>query len=270
MILRDYDELHELLKRSGKILCIHGRSYDRFTRLKELIDSLGSRVIHFMDFSPNPKLDEAKRASEIECDVILTIGGGSAIDVSKYAKMNHPESKLIVIPTTAGSGSETIRYAVLYKDGKKLSVTDDNIIPNYVMFDTELLYHMPEYVKKVWCIDGDGAAIMHMGSLAVNGSIKPSNMVHIVINNSSHESVGGLPTCAGKINLAEIARSCGYVYVFSVSDYDELDEALRQAKNSDTLTFIEAKSTIGSRKDLGRPTTTAIENKKAFMNFLNS
>lgn len=122
--------------------------------------------------------------------------------------------------------------------------------------------------RKIWCIDGDGAALMHMGSLAVNGSIKPSNMIHIVINNSAHESVGGLPTCAGRINLAGIAKSCGYVHVFSVNDYDELDEALNFAKNADALTFIEAKSKIGARKDLGRPTTSAIENKNAFMKFL--
>lgn len=122
--------------------------------------------------------------------------------------------------------------------------------------------------RKIWCIDGDGAALMHMGSLAVNGSIKPSNMIHIVINNSAHESVGGLPTCAGRINLADIAKSCGYVHVFSVNDYDELDEALNFAKNADALTFIEAKSRIGARKDLGRPTTSAIENKNAFMKFL--
>lgn len=122
--------------------------------------------------------------------------------------------------------------------------------------------------RKIWCIDGDGAALMHMGSLAVNGSIKPSNMIHIVINNSAHESVGGLPTCAGRINLAGIAKSCGYVHVFSVNDYDELDEALNFAKNADALTFIEAKSRIGARKDLGRPTTSAIENKNAFMKFL--
>ena len=122
--------------------------------------------------------------------------------------------------------------------------------------------------RKVWCIDGDGSVLMHMGSLALNGSIKPSNLIHIVINNSAHESVGGLPTCAGRINLADTAKSCGYEHVFSVNDYAQLDEALNFAKRADALTFIEAKSKIGSRKDLGRPTTSAIDNKKAFMKFL--
>ena len=121
---------------------------------------------------------------------------------------------------------------------------------------------------KVWCIDGDGAALMHMGAMAVIGSIKPKNLVHIVINNSAHESVGGLPTVAGKISLPDIAKSCGYVHVSSVDSYAELDEALSNAKYSEALTFIEAKSRIGARDDLGRPTTSAIDNKKAFMGYI--
>ena len=123
---------------------------------------------------------------------------------------------------------------------------------------------------KVWCIDGDGAAIMHMGAMAVTGSIAPNNLVHIVINNSAHESVGGLPTAAGKINLPAIAQACGYSHVFSVSDYDSLEDALRKARENDGLTFIEAKSKIGSRADLGRPTTTARDNMKAFSEYVRS
>lgn len=121
---------------------------------------------------------------------------------------------------------------------------------------------------KVWCVDGDGAAIMHMGAMAVTGTISTQNLVHIVINNSAHESVGGFPTAAGRINLPEIAKACGYVHVYSVSDYDGLDEALRHAKNADGLTFIEAKAKIGSRPDLGRPTTTAQENMRAFSSYV--
>ncbi|MBQ9389593.1 MAG: phosphonopyruvate decarboxylase [Synergistaceae bacterium] len=128
--------------------------------------------------------------------------------------------------------------------------------------------HKPDV--KVWCIDGDGAVIMHMGAMAVIGKAAPHNLVHIVVNNSAHESVGGLPTAAGSINLPAIAEACGYTQVFSVSDYDELDEALKRAKANDCLTFIEAKSKIGSRENLGRPTTTALENMKAFSGYVRS
>ncbi len=123
---------------------------------------------------------------------------------------------------------------------------------------------------KVWCVDGDGAAIMHMGAFAVTGRIAPRNLVHIVINNSAHESVGGLPTAAGKINLPKIAKACGYSHVFSASDYDALDEALKYARENDGLTFIEAKAKIGSRADLGRPTTTARDNMKAFSEYVRN
>lgn len=121
---------------------------------------------------------------------------------------------------------------------------------------------------KVWCVDGDGAAIMHMGAIAVTGSIAPRNLVHIVINNEAHESVGGLPTAAGKICLPEIAKACGYVHVFSTGDYGELDGALRFAGDNDGLIFIEAKARIESRADLGRPTTTARDNMTAFSGYV--
>lgn len=119
--------------------------------------------------------------------------------------------------------------------------------------------------KKIWCIDGDGAVLMHMGSMAVIGNNKPENLVHIVINNGAHETVGGMPTVASGIDLPAIARACGYVNVSSVSDYEELDQVLEEASSNAELTFIEAKCAIGARKDLGRPTTTAIENKENFM-----
>ena len=122
--------------------------------------------------------------------------------------------------------------------------------------------------EKVWCIDGDGSALMHMGSLAVVGNVKPDNLVHIVINNSAHETVGGMPTVASTMNLVNIAKSCGYSYAVSVDNFDDLDKELELAKSRNELSFIEILSSIGSRKDLGRPTTTAIENKENFMKFL--
>lgn len=123
--------------------------------------------------------------------------------------------------------------------------------------------------EKVWCIDGDGSALMHMGSMAVVGNFKPNNMVHIVINNGAHETVGGMPTVAESMDLVSIAKSCGYGYAVSVDNFDDLDEELNKIKNMDELSFIEVMCSIGAREDLGRPTTTAIENKENFMNFLN-
>ena len=123
--------------------------------------------------------------------------------------------------------------------------------------------------KKVWCIDGDGAALMHMGAMAVVGANAPHNMIHIVINNSSHETVGGMPTVADRIDLTAVAAACGYPNVVCVDNFEALDLELKAAKERDSLSFIEIKCGIGARDDLGRPTTTPIENKKNFMDALN-
>lgn len=122
--------------------------------------------------------------------------------------------------------------------------------------------------KKIWCIDGDGAALMHMGAMAVIGAYRLPNMIHVVINNGAHETVGGMPTVASKIDLVGIAKSCGYPYAVRVENYAELDSELEKARTSHELTFIEATCALGAREDLGRPTTTAKENKKNFMDYL--
>lgn len=120
----------------------------------------------------------------------------------------------------------------------------------------------------VWCIDGDGAVLMHMGSMALIGSESPDNLIHVVINNEAHESVGGMPTSVSKISLIDVAKACGYKSVLSAETEDEVIETLSQIRMLDKPALIEIKTAIGSRADLGRPTTTPIENKEAFMNYL--
>lgn len=122
--------------------------------------------------------------------------------------------------------------------------------------------------KKIWCIDGDGAMLMHMGALAVIGAQRPDNLVHIVINNSAHETVGGMPTVAGQMDIVAIARACGYPYAVSADNFADLDEELEKAKKESGLRLIEVKSSLGARADLGRPTTTALENRQNFMAYL--
>lgn len=122
--------------------------------------------------------------------------------------------------------------------------------------------------KKVWCMDGDGAVLMHMGAMAVIGQTAPENLVHVVVNNGAHESVGGMPTAIRGVDLKKIAEGCGYAHVYGASEEREFLRALELAKKEPGLTFIEAKAAIGARADLGRPTTTPAENKDAFMEWL--
>lgn len=124
--------------------------------------------------------------------------------------------------------------------------------------------------SKVWCVDGDGAVLMHMGAMAVMGANKPNNVVHVVINNGAHETVGGMPTVAGVIDLVAIAKGCGYPNAVCVDSFEDLDKELEAAKGRDELSLIEVKCSIGAREDLGRPTTTALENKQNFMGYLKT
>lgn len=119
--------------------------------------------------------------------------------------------------------------------------------------------------RQVWCLDGDGAALMHLGAMAVIGTSRPANLIHIVLNNEAHESVGGLPTAAGRVDLCAIARACGYPAVFSADSPETLEQALAAARETRQLTFLEVKCALGARDNLGRPTTTPQENKAAFM-----
>lgn len=122
--------------------------------------------------------------------------------------------------------------------------------------------------QRIWCIDGDGAVLMHMGAMAIIGSIRPKNLIHIIINNGAHETVGGMPTVAGKIDLVAIAKACGYPSAVRADSFEQLDEALESAKRRGELSLIEAVCSIGARSNLGRPTTTALENKRAFMDYV--
>lgn len=123
--------------------------------------------------------------------------------------------------------------------------------------------------RRVWCIDGDGSVLMHMGAMAVIGAKSPKNLVHVVINNGAHESVGGMPTVAGKISLLDIAKGCGYANTICVFDFKQLDDALKQLDIKDAgLSFFEVRTALGVRKNLGRPTVRPNENKELFMEFL--
>lgn len=122
--------------------------------------------------------------------------------------------------------------------------------------------------RPVYCLDGDGAFIMHMGAISNIGALAPENFKHIVFNNGAHESVGGQPTLGFNIDMPTIAIACGYKVVFEASDEESLLWAIQQLKVTKGPALLEIKVKVGSREDLGRPTTTPIENKEAYMDFL--
>ena len=126
--------------------------------------------------------------------------------------------------------------------------------------------------RRVWCFDGDGAVIMHMGSMAIVANMAPKNYIHVVFNNGAHDSVGGQPTVGLKIDAPAVAKAVGYKVAKSVSSKEALAEELAtlQVRHAveDGPVFLEIKVKKGNRKDLGRPTTTPVQNKEALMAFL--
>lgn len=174
IIYSDYNEIKIWLKEK-QVLLVCGKSFDQLKIKKYLQDK---NIIRFSDFSPNPDYKSVVKGIKIfndnKCNAILAIGGGSAIDVAKCIKLfsgmnpsadylqqkiKSNEVSLMAVPTTAGTGSEATRYAVIYKEGKKISVTHDSAIPDTVFFDPELLDSLPLYQRKATMLDTFGHAI---------------------------------------------------------------------------------------------------------------
>ena len=170
-LLHGIDCLADVLRGRKKILLVCGRSYNHLD-IKEVIDRLEIPVVKFDQFTSNPFYEDVCRGVSFfnreGCDTILAVGGGSAIDVAKciklYCKMASDRSyleqpyvdtgvNLIAIPTTAGSGSEMTRFAVIYYGGKKQSITHDSIVPNIVILEPGVLKKLPEYQKKCTMMD---------------------------------------------------------------------------------------------------------------------
>lgn len=119
--------------------------------------------------------------------------------------------------------------------------------------------------RTVVCLDGDGAVLMHMGSLGMVGTLAPANYRHIVVNNGAHDSVGGQPTVAFQVDLCGVAAACGYAHTVRVSSDEELRDALPGFVAGDGPGFLEIRVCKGARADLGRPTMTPRELKERFM-----
>lgn len=127
---------------------------------------------------------------------------------------------------------------------------------------------MAQPSRPVYCFDGDGAALMHMGSMAIIGQSNSQNLMHLVFNNGVHGSVGGQPTVGFAIDLRQIATACGYASAQRVTTVDDLRNAIIEARTTQGVSFIEVQVRPGNRSDIGRPTSTPSQNKTAMMKFL--
>jgi phosphonopyruvate decarboxylase len=119
--------------------------------------------------------------------------------------------------------------------------------------------------RKVLCLDGDGAMLMHLGALTTSAA--QPNIVHVILNNAAHDSVGGQPTAAARLDLADIARSCGYALALMADQVDKIASAMARVLAHTGSSLLDIRCRKGARSDLGRPTRTPAENKRAFVTF---
>ncbi len=179
-------------------------------------------------------------------------------------------AKDCIVSTTGMISRELFEYRAAMNQGHERDFLTVGSMGHASQIALGIALAQPE--RRVWCFDGDGAAIMHMGSMAIVANKAPKNYVHVVFNNGAHDSVGGQPTVGLKIDLPAVAKALGYKATISVDSKAELEKEL-STLNSQLSTIggpilLEVKVKKGNRKDLGRPTTTPIQNKEALMDFL--
>ncbi|MBO6253385.1 MAG: phosphonopyruvate decarboxylase [Bacteroidaceae bacterium] len=172
-----------------------------------------------------------------------------------------------IVSTTGMISRELFEYRASMHQGHERDFLTVGSMGHASQIALGIAMAMPD--RNVWCFDGDGATIMHMGSMAIVANKAPKNYVHVVFNNGAHDSVGGQPTVGLKVDLPAVAKAVGYKVCFSVETKDCLAELLDIVKAQDGPVFLEVKVKKGNRKDLGRPTTTPIQNKEALMSFLS-
>lgn len=171
----------------------------------------------------------------------------------------------VIVSTTGMISRELFEYRTAMGLGHERDFLTVGSMGHASMIALGIALQHPD--RKVYCFDGDGASIMHMGNMAIVGSKHPNNYVHVVFNNGAHDSVGGQPTVGHDIDLVGIAHAMHYDGAVCVVTSEQLKEALGNVLAGGTK-LIEVRVKKGNRKDLGRPTTTPIQNKEALMGFL--
>ena len=178
------------------------------------------------------------------------------------------EERDVVVSTTGMPSREVYEYRTKRGAGHQRDFLTVGGMGHASQIALGIALQKPE--RSVYCLDGDGALLMHMGALALNGTLKPRNFKHIILNNGAHDSVGGQPTVALDIDIPSIARASAYEQVFKAETKQELQSSLASLKRSSGPSLLEIRVHCGARKDLGRPATTPGQNKDAFMDFLAS
>lgn len=176
------------------------------------------------------------------------------------------DEKDVIVSTTGMISRELFEYRTRKGEGHERDFLTVGSMGHASQIALGIALEKPD--RRVWCFDGDGAVIMHMGGMAIVAEKAPKNYVHVVFNNGAHDSVGGQPTVGLDINLCAIAKAVGYKATFDTDNKEGLSVILDKVKKLEGPVLIQVRVKKGNRKDLGRPTTTPVQNKAALMAFL--
>ncbi|CAF4343887.1 unnamed protein product [Rotaria sp. Silwood2] len=185
--------------------------------------------------------------------------------------VNHFQHQDVVVGTTGMLSRELFELRMKRGDGHERDFLTVGGMGHASAIALGIAIQKPD--RTVYCLDGDGAVLMHMGILANIAAVAPSNFKHIVFNNGAHDSVGGQPTVASnhdRFSFSHIAQGCGYKHVMIATNQIEINEAMEKIRaiNNDGPILLELRIKTGHRKNLGRPTRSTNENRKDFMHFL--
>lgn len=178
------------------------------------------------------------------------------------------DSETMVVSTTGMTSRELYEYRVAERQEAGRDFLTVGSMGHASQIALGIALARPD--RGVCCIDGDGALLMHLGSLAIIGARKPANFLHVVLNNGAHDSVGGQPTVGFDIDIPALARACGYVAARRADDPAAVSRELAELSAQAGPSLLEIRVARGARSDLGRPTTTPRQNKDAFMRRLRS
>ncbi|MFZ1321190.1 MAG: phosphonopyruvate decarboxylase [Ignavibacteria bacterium] len=253
-----------------------------------MIELLNSLEIPFKIFRSenNEVKKDIKELYEISitknCPVAMLISEGFFESYKSESKFEntYPVSREEAIKFIAGLTNEddiiisttgkTSRELYEFRDEKNFGHQNDFLTVGSMGHSSQIALgiSLNKKNKNVFILDGDGAVLMHLGSIAVIGSEASKNLKHIILNNGAHESVGGQPTAGFKISFTEIAKACGYKTTLLAETKEQIMNDFKVLKNSSGPSLLEIRINKNSRAELGRPASSPIDNKKDFMNYL--
>ena len=182
--------------------------------------------------------------------------------------LNETKADDVIVSTTGKLSREVFELREKRGEGHSKDFLTVGSMGHASMIALRIAVERPD--RTVWCLDGDGAALMHLGSLPVIGKRSPARFIHVIINNGAHETVGGMPVCSGSLDFSVIAKAAGYRAVYSADNEAGLSAVLREAREASARgpVMVEIRCSCSSRGDLGRPTITPVRNRDALMDFL--